>query len=95
LSKKSLPVLAKLAGVIALCPKAQIEVAGHTDAGGKKAANQALSERRAEAVVEGLSKAGIGSAKLVAVGYGATKPIESNDTADGRSKNRRIEFVVK
>jgi outer membrane protein OmpA-like peptidoglycan-associated protein len=97
LSKQSLPVLEKLGAILVQCPAVAIEVAGHTDAGGKKAKNQALSERRAEAVVAGLTKAkvGIGSAKLTAVGYGASKPIDSNDTSEGRAKNRRIEFVVK
>jgi outer membrane protein OmpA-like peptidoglycan-associated protein len=97
LSKQSLPVLEKLGAILVQCPAVAIEVAGHTDAGGKKAKNQALSERRAEAVVESLTKAkvGIGSAKLTAVGYGASKPVDSNDTPEGRAKNRRIEFVVK
>jgi len=97
LSKESLPVLEKLGAILVQCPAVAIEVAGHTDAGGKKAKNQALSERRAEAVVESLTKAkiGVGSAKLTAVGYGASKPIDSNDTPEGRAKNRRIEFVVK
>ncbi|RJF64764.1 OmpA family protein [Rhodopseudomonas palustris] len=91
----SRPVLKELAAVIAQCPAAQIEVAGHTDAAGKKAVNEALSKRRAEAVVDSLTKAGIGSAKLTAVGYGASKPLAANDNAEGRATNRRIEFVVK
>ncbi|KPF93925.1 porin [Rhodopseudomonas sp. AAP120] len=91
----SRPVLKELAAVIAHCPAVQIEVAGHTDAAGKKAANDALSKRRAEAVVDSLTKAGIGSAKLTAVGYGASKPLATNDNAEGRATNRRIEFVVK
>lgn len=97
LSKASLPVLDKLSAILQQCQAVTIEVAGHTDGGGKKAANQALSERRAEAVVESLTKAkgGLGAAKLTAVGYGSSKPIDSNDTAEGRAKNRRIEFVVK
>ncbi|MFC0241383.1 OmpA family protein [Rhodopseudomonas telluris] len=95
IAQASLPVLKQLAEVIAHCPAATIEVAGHTDAAGKKAANEALSKRRAEAVADSLTKAGVGSAKLTAVGYGASKPLAANDNAEGRAKNRRIEFVVK
>uniref|UniRef100_Q07QP4 OmpA/MotB domain protein n=1 Tax=Rhodopseudomonas palustris (strain BisA53) TaxID=316055 RepID=Q07QP4_RHOP5 len=97
ISKESLPVLEKLGAILVQCPAVTIEVAGHTDGGGKKAKNQALSERRAEAVVASLTKAkiGVGSAKLTAVGYGSAKPIASNDTPEGRANNRRIEFVVK
>ncbi|MBB1090568.1 OmpA family protein [Rhodopseudomonas palustris] len=95
IEQASLPVLKQLAAVISHCPAAQIEVAGHTDANGKKAANEALSKRRAEAVADSLTKAGIGSAKLIAVGYGSAKPLGPNDTAEARAKNRRIEFAVK
>ncbi|WP_322516336.1 OmpA family protein [Rhodopseudomonas palustris] len=95
IARASLPVLKQLAAVIAQCPAATIEVAGHTDSAGKKAANDALSKRRAEAVADNLAKAGIGSAKLTAVGYGASKPLAGNDSAEGRATNRRIEFVVK
>lgn len=95
IEKASLPVLTKLAAAIAQCPAVTIEVAGYTDAAGKKAANEALSKRRAEAVVAGLAKLGTDSAKLIAAGYGADKPLASNDTTEGRAQNRRIEFVVK
>jgi outer membrane protein OmpA-like peptidoglycan-associated protein len=95
IDKASLPVLKELASTISLCPSVSIEVGGHTDANGSKSGNEALSKRRAEAVVDNLTKAGIGSAKLSAVGYGSAKPVGSNDNADGRAQNRRIEFVVK
>lgn len=95
ITKPSLLVIDKLTTVLTQCPAVAIEVAGHTDAGGKKAANQALSQRRAEAVVDTLSKKGVGAVKLTAVGYGSSKPIASNDNAEGRNQNRRIEFVVK
>ncbi|HEY0330495.1 MAG TPA: OmpA family protein [Rhodopseudomonas sp.] len=83
LSKASLPALAKLGSAITLCQPVQIEVAGPFEGGGKKALR--LSQKRAEAVVAGLSKLGIGAAKLTAVG--AAKP------ADGKS--RSLELVVK
>lgn len=95
IDKASQPLLDKLAAAIKQCPAVTIEVAGYTDGAGKKSANVALSKRRAEAVVASLTKAGIGSVKLVAEGYGSAKPIASNDTAEGRAQNRRIEFVVK
>ena len=95
ITKPSLLVIDKLTTVLTQCPAVAIEVAGHTDAGGKKAANQALSQRRAEAVVDTLSKKGVGAVKLTAVGYGSSKPIASNDNAEGRNQSRRIEFMVK
>ncbi|NEW89246.1 MULTISPECIES: OmpA family protein [Rhodopseudomonas] len=95
IDKASQPLLGKLAAAIKQCPAVTIEVAGYTDAAGKKSANVALSKRRAEAVVASLTKAGIGPVKLVAAGYGSAKPIAGNDTAEGRAQNRRIEFVVK
>ncbi|AVT75809.1 porin [Rhodopseudomonas palustris] len=95
IDKASQPLLDKLAAAIKQCPAVTIEVAGYTDGAGKKSANIALSKRRAEAVVASLTKAGIGSVKLAAEGYGSAKPIASNDSAEGRAQNRRIEFVVK
>jgi OmpA-OmpF porin, OOP family len=77
------------------CPTSNIEVAGHTDADGDDAANQALSEKRAEAVVDYLVKAGLPAGRFTAVGYGSAQPVAANDTEDGRAQNRRIEFVVR
>ncbi len=71
-----------------------LTVAGHTDDVGDENDNLALSEARAQAVVDYLVAGGIDAARLTAVGYGETRPIAGNDTAEGRSRNRRIEFVV-
>ncbi len=77
------------------CPTANIEVAGHTDSDGDSAANQALSEKRAQAVVDYLVKAGLPASRFTAVGYGSTQPIAANDSEEGKARNRRIEFIVK
>ena len=77
------------------CPTTNIEVAGHTDADGDSATNQALSEKRAQAVVDYLVKAGLPAGRFTATGYGSTQPVAANDTDDGKARNRRIEFVVK
>jgi OOP family OmpA-OmpF porin len=77
------------------CPNATIEIAGHTDSAGEDAANQALSERRAQAVLDYFVKAGLPADRFTAIGYGSTKPVASNDTDDGKAQNRRIEFLVR
>jgi OOP family OmpA-OmpF porin len=77
------------------CPNATIEIAGHTDSDGEDAANQTLSERRAQAVLDYFVKAGLPADRFTAIGYGSTKPVASNDTDDGRAQNRRIEFLVR
>jgi OmpA-OmpF porin, OOP family len=77
------------------CPAAEIEIAGHTDGDGEDAFNQALSEKRAQAVADYLVKAGLPADRFTAVGYGSTQPIASNDTDEGKAQNRRIEFLVR
>jgi OOP family OmpA-OmpF porin len=77
------------------CPSANIEVGGHTDTDGEDAANQALSEKRAQSVVDYLVKAGLPANRFTAVGYGSTQPVGSNDTDEGKAQNRRIEFMVR
>jgi len=77
------------------CPSANIEIAGHTDADGEDGFNQALSEKRAQAVMDYLVKAGLPADRFTAVGYGSTQPIASNETDEGKAHNRRIEFVVR
>ena len=77
------------------CPGVEIEIAGHTDTDGEDAYNQALSEKRAQAVADFLVKAGLPASRFRAVGYGSTQPIAGNDTDQGKEQNRRIEFLVR
>ena len=72
----------------------KLDIVGHTDSTGTEAYNQALSVRRAQAVRAYLIAAGIDAARLTASGKGESSPIASNDTRDGRAKNRRVEFIV-
>ena len=75
-------------------PEIRIRIMGHTDNVGKDAANQRLSEGRAEAVRNDLIKRGIDPARIEAEGYGETRPIDTNDTEEGRQNNRRVEVEV-
>ncbi len=77
------------------CPSANIEIAGHTDADGEDGFNQALSEKRAQAVTDFLVKAGLPAERFTAMGYGSTQPVAGNDTDEGKAQNRRIDFVVR
>ena len=77
------------------CPTAHIDVAGHTDTDGDSAANQALSEKRAQAVVDYLVKTGLPASRFTAIGSGSTQPVAANDSDEGKARNRRIEFIVK
>ncbi|WBS04813.1 OmpA family protein [Pseudoduganella sp. SL102] len=72
----------------------KIEIIGHTDNQGLRTTNQGLSQARAEAVKAYLSANGINGELLTASGQGADRPIASNDTAEGRARNRRIEFRI-
>ena len=71
-----------------------IELAGHTDNVSDAAANQKLSEQRAESVKNYLIQKGVPAQRIIAVGYGSTKPVASNETEQGRQKNRRTEVNI-
>lgn len=75
-------------------PNLKIIIGGHTDNVGNATNNQILSENRAKAVMDYLIQKGIAADRLSAKGYGATKPIESNETETGRAKNRRTEIEI-
>lgn len=81
-----------LAEIFAICPSAPVYVEGHTDADGGAEDNLILSLSRAEAVVDALVELGIDPQRLYAVGYGASLPVASNETAAGKAQNRRIVF---
>jgi outer membrane protein OmpA-like peptidoglycan-associated protein len=72
-----------------------LEIGGHTDNAGDVASNMSLSQKRAEAVRSYLIQQGVNGDTLVAMGYGDTKPIGSNDTEEGKFHNRRIEFSLR
>ncbi len=93
LSDASIPLLTNLHDIVSRCPDLKIEIGGHTDSDGSETANQALSQRRAQAVNNYLVDQGIASDRLVTVGYGESRPVMSNDSADGKRRNRRIEFI--
>jgi outer membrane protein OmpA-like peptidoglycan-associated protein len=73
---------------------APVEVVGHTDDVGSADYNLDLSQRRAEAVVAGLTERGIDPGRISAEGRGLTEPVASNDTEEGRAQNRRVEVLV-
>jgi OmpA-OmpF porin, OOP family len=82
----------QLLNAVVPCIKGPFEVGGHTDNVGKAESNQALSERRAAAVAQYLASKGVDAKLLTPKGYGPTQPIGDNGTAEGKAKNRRIEF---
>ncbi len=94
ISQTSSGVLEQVATMARRCQTGKMEVSGHTDSTGDAAGNLALSKQRAEAVVAFLKRAGVPEGRMTAVGFGATKPIASNDTDAGKAQNRRIEISV-
>lgn len=85
-------ILDQMAGALAKMPNRTVEIIGHTDNSGNRASNIALSQSRADAVKGYLVTKGIASQQLTTTGVGPDQPIASNDSADGRARNRRIEF---
>jgi outer membrane protein OmpA-like peptidoglycan-associated protein len=86
--------LDKLINVLNKYPDTDIKILGHTDNKGTDAYNQGLSERRAASVSSYLKDHGISSSRVSTKGMGENDPIASNDTEEGRSQNRRVEFVI-
>jgi outer membrane protein OmpA-like peptidoglycan-associated protein len=75
-------------------PNLKIEISGHTDNTGSASVNETLSQQRAEAVVTYLTNKGISASRMKAAGYGASRPVATNGTEDGRQQNRRTEFEI-
>ena len=86
--------LDEVASALQTQPELHVEIQGHTDSIGSVNYNLNLSQRRAEAVKAYLISKGVSASNLTAKGYGKSKPIASNDTAEGRAQNRRVEFEV-
>jgi outer membrane protein OmpA-like peptidoglycan-associated protein len=85
--------LRQVAAALVAKPELRVEVEGHTDGVGEEAANLVLSQRRAKSVLDRLVALGVPAAQLTSAGYGASRPIASNETPDGRQRNRRVELV--
>ncbi len=83
-----------IAALLTRCPDARFEIGGHTDSQGSETSNFALSRNRAEAVLSALIAAKAPPGRLIATGYGETRPIADNATPVGRALNRRIEFTL-
>lgn len=86
--------LAKISGILLSHPGLTVQIEGHTDSVGSDEFNQKLSEQRADAVRDFLASQGVPASSMTAKGFGKTDPIASNDTPEGRQKNRRVELVV-
>lgn len=91
---QSFTILDKVVQVMLQNPDYLLKISGHTDSQGDDDTNLILSHKRAQATKKYLVDHGIAVERLDAVGYGETKPIESNDTAEGRATNRRVEFEI-
>ena len=86
--------LNRIVGFLKDNPNISIQINGHTDNVGIPKSNLILSKKRAEAVEDYLISKGINNTRLNVKGYGQTKPIEKNNTEEGRSRTRRVEFVI-
>lgn len=86
--------LRRLLNLMNEVPTLRIQINGHTDNTGDDASNRKLSENRAKAVYDYLAQNGIAATRLRFKGFGETTPVDTNDTPEGRSKNRRTEFVI-
>ncbi len=92
LTKKGKEIVSKIAVILKEYPNLKIEIAGHTDNTGDETMNKKLSEERAKSVKDELIKLGIDPNRLIAKGYGSSKPLQKTD---GKSQaNRRVEFIV-
>ena len=94
LSGEAKTSLDKLVLVLNNYADTDIELQGHTDSRGSEAYNMALSERRAISVSDYLAEKGISYGRLTIVGYGESMPKYSNETTEGRTQNRRVEFLI-
>jgi outer membrane protein OmpA-like peptidoglycan-associated protein len=86
--------LAQISGIILAYPDLRLSIEGYTDSVGGDDMNQTLSEARANSVLAYLTKENIPTASMTSQGFGKTQPVATNDTADGRQQNRRVELVV-
>ena len=94
LKPESMAELDKLVSLLNSNKRIRIEISGHTDNEGTAAYNLTLSQNRAKAVFDYLVQQGIPAIRMTYAGYGLTKPVDTNETEQGRANNRRTEFRV-
>ena len=94
LQASSYTLLADIVEIMKLKPSMKIQIGGHTDSDGDDANNLVLSQKRADAVKTYLVSKGISASRIIALGYGETKPIADNGTPEGKAQNRRTEVKV-
>lgn len=87
-------ILNQVADALLATPNVKVEVGGHSDSQGGDDYNQKLSERRANSVMKYLAGRGIDAGRIAAKGYGEVQPVDTNESADGREANRRVELKV-
>ncbi len=90
----SFVVLDDVAQALKDYPKIKVEIGGHTDNVGDDARNQKLSKERADSVFEYLLSKGVAAPRMITIGHGETRPVDTNRTEDGRGNNRRVEFLI-
>ncbi|ROR29844.1 OmpA family protein [Inmirania thermothiophila] len=95
LRPQALQTFAKIADVLRRYDRTVIHVVGHTDSTGPEGYNQALSERRAEAVASFLVAQGVPAERILTEGRGEREPVAPNDTPEGRRRNRRVDIVIR
>ncbi len=95
IKKQSFSILDNVVRVMLDNKEYKLSIAGHTDNQGDDAKNMLLSQNRANAVKNYLVGKGVEASRLEAAGFGETQPLDTNDTKEGRTKNRRVEFTVK
>lgn len=94
LKSESFPELNRIVTLMGDKPTLEVEISGHADATGPEAYNLGLSERRAKSVVRYLTDKGVSQDRIKVSFFGETKPVETNETKEGRRKNRRVEFKI-
>lgn len=94
LSEASKISLAKFAVSLQQHPDTDVTIEGHTDNTGSNNVNQPLSENRAKSVFNFLATQGVSPQRMVTIGYSSSKPVADNSTAEGRTKNRRVEVYI-